>query len=294
MLGWKALLVSIVFIGQVMPAFSQRLKAKSTAGGIGFMEFLPPDYAKSNKKHPLIIFLHGIGERGNGTTELRRVVMWNTPVQMAESGHNMTFTVDGQEFSFIVLAPQLSAKYRFWPATYIDQVVEHAKKHYRIDESRIYITGLSLGGGGAWDYAAAFPHKVAAIVPVCGASSPNAAKVNALATHRVAVWATHGTADRIVFPAATQNWIAALNKQSPSADMRPRMTLYEGGDHFIWGRTYSLDPATVDPQSPDMHIYEWMLRHRKNNLVAAEQSAAVGLRADAHAAAPEEGNRSIH
>ncbi|WP_250632470.1 carboxylesterase family protein, partial [Rhodoflexus caldus] len=268
MIVWKMLLLAVIFIGQLFPALAQRLQERRTTSGIGYMEFLPPDYATSGKRHPLMIFLHGIGERGNGTTDLRRVVMWNTPIQMADGGNNMTFTVNGQQFSYIILAPQLTSNYGSWPASYIDQVVEHAKATYRVDESRIYITGLSLGGGGTWDYAAAYPQKVAAIVPICGASWPNTTKVNALATNNIPIWATHGTADGIVGVGSTTGWVSSLNNHPTPPTPRPRMTLYEGGDHYIWDKTYNLDPAIVDPGVRDINIYEWMLRYSKDGVTA--------------------------
>ncbi|WP_448518550.1 PKD domain-containing protein [Rhodoflexus sp.] len=268
MFEWKLLLLSILFIGNILPALSQRLREQRTSGGIGFMEFLPPDYNNGNKKHPLMIFLHGIGERGNGTTDLRRVVTRGTPIGLADSGNDMTFMVNGQTFSFIVLAPQLLSQYGSWPAWYVDQVVEHAKATYRVDESRIYVTGLSLGGGGTWDYVAAYPQKVAAMVAVCGASGANTTKVNALATNNIPIWATHGTADNVVRVGTTQNWINSLNNHPTPPNPRPRLTLYEGAGHNIWGMTYSLNPAVVDPVVKDMHVYEWMLRHSKDRITA--------------------------
>src|SRR3982751_1402175 len=121
--------------------------SSSPEGLIGFLQFTPPDYG--SQKHPLIIFLHGIGERGNGTSQINSVANNGTPYYCAR-GASMKFTANGQTSSFVVLSPQLSTQYGYWPTYYVKEMIAYAKANLQIDPNRIYITGLSLGGGGTW------------------------------------------------------------------------------------------------------------------------------------------------
>ena len=117
----------------------------SPDGVIGFLQFTPKDYG--SQKHPLIIFLHGIGERGNGTTQINSVANNGTP-NLCANGATMRFTVGGQTSSFVVISPQLSGQYGYWPTFYVKEMIKYAKANLLIDTNRIYVTGLSLGGGG--------------------------------------------------------------------------------------------------------------------------------------------------
>lgn len=265
-----------------LPAHAQRFSSCMTSDGIGYLEHLPPDYHQSNCSYPLLIFLHGITERGNGTTDLRKIAGGALPFQIEKQTLKMTFNVNGQSYSFIVLCPQLGYEYGYWPASYVDRVVEHAKATYRVDESRIYITGLSLGGGGTWDYAAAYPDKVAAIAPVCGASGAHASKIEALVTHRIPVWAFHGTNDCVVPAHTTLDWVRGINeyRNRPKEMPKARVTLYPNVGHNSWKQAYSPNPAVADPVSSDpVTVYEWLLQHSKPAMSVgyhrpAEKSAA--------------------
>ncbi|WP_448518395.1 carboxylesterase family protein [Rhodoflexus sp.] len=245
---------------------AQRFSSCRTADGIGYLEHLPADYQQSNKSYPLLIFLHGITERGNGTTDLRKIAGGAMPFQIERQTLKMTFTVKGETFSFIVLCPQLSYNYGSWPVSYVDRVVEYAKATYRVDESRIYVTGLSLGGGGTWDYAAAYPDKVAAIAPVCGASGANKMKIASLVSNQIPVWAFHGTADNVVPTHVTLGWVRGINEfQGRNADApKAKVTLYPKVGHNAWKQAYSPNPFVADPVAPNpMTVYEWMLLHSK-------------------------------
>src|ERR1700712_616516 len=120
----------------------------SPDGIIGFLEFRPSDYG--TQKHPLIIFLHGWGERGNGSSQINAVSANGVPNYCA-NGATMRFTVAGQTSSFVVLSPQLSTWYGAWQPYYVKEMIKYAKANLQIDTNRIYITGLSLGGGGTWN-----------------------------------------------------------------------------------------------------------------------------------------------
>jgi predicted peptidase len=136
----------------------QVLVPGSQTGGLspyGYAEYLPSDYVEgSSKKFPILIYLHGLGETGNGTTDLGKVLN-NGPPKMVGQGWS---------FPAIVISPQSAG---WWDSSYIDRFVDYLYRTYpAADISRLYITGLSMGGGGTWDYAAAYPDRVAAIIPI--------------------------------------------------------------------------------------------------------------------------------
>ena len=123
--------------------------ATSPDGVIGFLEFRPSGYG--SQKHPLIIFLHGVGERGNGSASQVGYVAYNSLPNTLQTGRaSMRFSVNGQTSSFVVLSPQLSTAYDYWPPFYVKEMIKYAIANLSIDPNRIYVTGLSLGGGGVW------------------------------------------------------------------------------------------------------------------------------------------------
>src|SRR6478735_7516625 len=153
---------------------------------IGFYQHTPSGWSTSTTKYPVIIFLHGIGERGNGTTELPRVRNVAIPKYLYQQTKTMKYYVNGKWQTFVVVCPQLSSSYGTWQNFYIDEMINYAVKYLKGDPNRIILTGLSLGGGGVWKYAsysATNAAKLAAIVPVCGTSAMVSA--SNIATHKV-------------------------------------------------------------------------------------------------------------
>ncbi len=225
---------------------------------IGFLEYKPTDYnPSSTKKYPLIIFLHGIGERGNGTTEISRVTAQGIPKNIAK-GHKMTFTFNGKTETFLVLSPQLDAKYGSWQQFYTDEMLKYAKANLNIDTNRIILTGLSLGGGGTWNYASASEAKAkqfAAIAPICGTCSMtngcNIAKAN------LPVWTEHAQNDPTVSVNCTINANKAINACNPG--IAPIQFLPPTGGHSIWTRSFDTTYTYHQP-----NIYEWFLGQNKS------------------------------
>ena len=237
---------------------NQARSIQLTNSSIGYLEHVPEGYHQGSDNYPVMIFLHGIGERGNGTSDLHKVKK-NGPPKYIEEGHNMSFNVNGKEESFIVISPQLRNDYRSWPAFYVDHVVEHVKKNYRIDEDRIYLIGLSLGGGGCWRYASensAYASKIAAIAPACGAQPYQGDKVSNLVDANIKVWAFHGDADPVVPARHSRDWTSNINRLSPGlADL----TIYPGGGHgAAW--YYGFDPTH---QYHNPNVYEWLLQQKR-------------------------------
>jgi predicted peptidase len=152
-----------------------------------------------------------------------------------------------KDFPFIAVSPQCPTEY-VWRDKKMLQAVESLIlkiiKNYRIDKTRVYVTGLSMGGYGTWTLAARRPDLFAAAVPVCGGGDP--ATVNVL--KNLPIWVFHGVLDKVVLPEESEKMIRALEK----AGGKVRYTLYPESYHDSWTETYD-NPA----------LYDWMLSKRK-------------------------------
>src|SRR4051812_46607271 len=155
---------------QVPAPFTQEGINVSNGDFLGFLQYKPAEYDRQpDTKYPLIIFLHGIGERGIGTTQLRNVTCCGLP-RIVKLGNKMKFTWNGKTETFIVIAPQCPKKYGMWPTVFVDELIKYAKQNLRIDPNRIFLTGLSMGGGGTLKYisnAPQFPMNLAAAATIC-------------------------------------------------------------------------------------------------------------------------------
>src|SRR5205085_8699021 len=151
----KTLTVTLLLIPFLSFAQRSEKSMKGPRGTIGFYQFLPAGYnSNTQTKHPLIIFLHGIGEKGTGSPDdLKKINCCGIP-KYINNGHTMQFTWNGRTESFVVLYPQLYSRYGTWENYYVDSMIRYAKDNLNIDTDRIFLTGLSLGGGGSWVYPA--------------------------------------------------------------------------------------------------------------------------------------------
>jgi hypothetical protein len=216
--------------------------ATSLAATIGYYWYAPESYYKDTTTVvPLLIFLHGSGEKGNGTTELSRVKVHGPPKLIEQR----------RALPFLVISPQLPTSSGGWPAGLVKELIDSARVRFRVDTTRIYVTGLSLGGFGAWYFAAAYPAIPAAIVPIAGAG-PNG---SACAMKDVPVWAFHGDADGTVNYSGSTSMVAALNACSPGPSVTPKLTIYPGVGHDSWTRTYD--------GSAGHDIYSWLLSYHR-------------------------------
>jgi predicted peptidase len=243
---------------ETSPAVLKAVTTSVTTNLPGYYEALPALYNSTTKKYPLLIFNHGIDALGNGTSDLRKVLRNGTPKLLSEKKFPPKFTVDGVDYSFVVLAPQ----YKRWPRTGrdINALIDYAIKNYRIDESRIYVAGLSMGGGATWEFAINFPARAAAVVPICGAFFPggNRTQFAGIANAKLPVWAFHNADDFIVRPNTTTNpSIDYINGFKPA--VAPRKTIWPRGGHDSWTR--ATNPATKDTDG--RNIYEWMLSYKR-------------------------------
>jgi len=184
--------------------------------------YLPPGYVASTRAWPLVVFLHGSGERG---TELARVKAHGPP-KLADRGAN---------YPFILVSPQLDEGRR-WDAVPLHALLLALQTRLRVDRDRVCATGLSLGGHGVWDWATAYPQDLAAIAPVCGFGEPE----DVCRLRQVPVRAYHGAADSVVPLARQQECVDALRACGGSVEL----IVYPGVGHDAWNPAYD-DPALV-------------------------------------------------
>lgn len=230
--------------------FAQQVFKTTTHSVIAYLEYLPDGYATNSDKYPVMIFLHGAGEKGPNSTD---PAILNSSISLVTRHGPPKFVKNGYRFPFILISPQLKNNYGTWPAWYIDEVVEHVKTYLRVDESRIYVTGLSLGGGGAWVYAENYPEKIAALAPICGGynSTSNACKIS---QNHVPVWAFHGDKDTVVPLSRTTNMVNAINACVPAPSPTALLTVYAGVAHNAWDYSYRTDNSLHTP-----NLYDWMM-----------------------------------
>ncbi|MBN2021034.1 MAG: dienelactone hydrolase family protein [Sedimentisphaerales bacterium] len=197
-----------------------------------YLLYLPVDYGKdAKKKWPMIMFLHGAGERGNN---LNLVTKHGPPKMIAR----------GKNFEFIIVSPQCPDNI-WWPeqADVLINLLDDVEARYKVDTDRVYLTGLSMGGFGTWMLASRFPQRFAAIAPICGGGERYAA--NHL--KNVGVWAFHGEKDKVVSVEKSKEMVEAINACGGNA----KLTIYPDAEHDSWTQTYN---------KPE--LYEWFLSHR--------------------------------
>lgn len=238
----------------------------------GFYEYLPQGYGSGNKLYPLIVFIHGLGELGNGGTDLPKVLVNGPPKLINNGSFPASFTVNSQQFSFIVISPQFID----WPGPLDAQaVIDYAVQHYRVDINRIYMTGLSMGGGVVWDYAgdnSIYANRLAAIVPICGASYPDpTGRCGVMAAANLPVWATHNLNDPTAPSWYTIDYVNGINNAVPPPTPRAKMSIFNASGHDAWSKTY--DPNWVDS---GMNVYQWMLLNQRNAVVLPVRLSSYG------------------
>ncbi len=241
-------------VTETKPAVQTAVTANVTSNIGGFYQALPARYDSTTKSYPLMVFLHGVGELGNGVSDLPNVLKNGVPRLLNAKTFPPQFTVGGKNFSFIILNPQFKA----WPQpTDVNAMVDYAIKHYRIDTTRIYISGLSMGGGATWDYSIAYPTRIAAVVPISGASWPSQAQFASTASANLPVWAFHNSDDPTVGVNTTIQNVGFINSYNPTP--LAQKTIWPTGGHDAW--TKATDPATRECNGVNM--YEWMLQYTR-------------------------------
>jgi hypothetical protein len=238
------------------------------------LTWLPTDYSSTTTTYPLIVFLHGAGQAGTGTSGLSKLITLALP-QFIANGFNPEAVnpVDGQNYKFIVVSPQASG----WStsSTQLNYVLSNIVSRYRVDVNRIYLTGLSAGGEGVTFYTCHIDengtvnpnYKAAAIVPMSAAiGTPQSSWGVTTVNDNVHVWG-FGSINSDIHGENTYNYVNYVNAASAGFG---RFTNYSGG-HCCWNTFY--DPnyrETVNGKS--MNIYEWMLQFSRTGGIAPPQN----------------------
>ena len=205
-----------------------------------YLLFLPKGYrAGSDKRWPLILFLHGAGERGS---DVWKVAIHGPPKVVTERA----------DFPFLVVSPQCPED-QVWSNDVLLALLEEITREYAVDTKRIYLTGLSMGGYGTWSLGLKYPEKFAAIAPICGGGELIAVilasrdKPQALKT--LGVWAFHGGKDPVVPVEESRRMVEAI-KKAGAEDVK--LTVYPEAGHDSWTETY---------KNPE--LYQWFLAHER-------------------------------
>lgn len=204
------------------------------AGGLDplrYLLFLPEAYLHENERGwPLMVFLHGSGERGSDLDLVKR----HGPAMIAETTPT---------FPFVLVSPQCAEGER-WRAGPLIALIDHMAATCRIDRRRIVLTGLSMGGHGVWELAVADPARFAALAPVCGWGDPALAP----RLRHIPTWVFHGEQDRIVPVRCAVEMVEAL--RAAGGDVR--FTSYPDVDHDSWTETYA-----------GSLLFNWLLQRRR-------------------------------
>ncbi|HUB61133.1 MAG TPA: hypothetical protein VL978_10545, partial [Puia sp.] len=241
--------------GQVMTARYTSITPNTNA----YYEYLPQGYNSTDTtRYPLMVYIHGAGDLGVGNSSTITLMLRSgPPEEIADDSFPAQVTVNGKKFGFIMIGPQWMVQ----PSvTDVNSTINYAIAHYHVDTTRIYLTGLSMGGGVTWQYSGyqpSYANRLAAIVPVCGDITPDLGRARIIAAANLPVWATHNNEDPEVPVAYTEQEIAYINE--PPAPVPPAMeTIFNNDVHDAWTATYS-PSLNVN----NMNIYEWMLQYTR-------------------------------
>jgi len=226
----------------------------------GFYQSLPARYAESKEKYPVILDFHGGGQYGNGSTQLPNVLKMGIPKVINEGRFPPSFTVDNEKFSFIVIAPQLMDKVA---NVEMLNLLEYVRKHYRIDSSRIYLTGFSLGGRQAANYAGLRADQFAALATFGGLPQIDndlVAKCKTMVDADLPIWHFHNRDDEAWAYSEAEQYIHVLDSLQPS--IAPRFTTFDIGEgkslHDCWTRG-----TNPEYKEDGKNLYEWLLSHKR-------------------------------
>ncbi|MDP8243218.1 MAG: prolyl oligopeptidase family serine peptidase [Candidatus Hinthialibacter antarcticus] len=219
-----------------------------------YLLHLPASYDENNPP-PFILFLHGAGERGSNLSS----VAVHGPPKLTTNVRYLERRFEWSEFPFVVVSPQCPTG-EWWQNEHLIELMNEVMQTVNVDQSRMYMTGLSMGGFGTWSFASEYPNFFAAIVPICG--SGDAPGWSGLRTYTqldipkakieqlvgIPVWAFHGESDTVVPINEQRQTIEAFQAAGGDA----QFTTYPGVGHDSWTTTYN-----------NKDVYDWLLSHQK-------------------------------
>jgi len=195
--------------------------------GYQYVVCFPEGYGTTEKSWPMILFLHGAGQRGN---DLKKVKCGG-------------LLAGSKDFPFVIVAPQCPED-QWWDVDTLNALLDEVLAKYTIDPDRVYLTGLSMGGYATWDLAIAHPERFAAIAPLCGSGFVTLVKH----VKDLPVWVFHGAKDEVVRIERTQRMVERLRQCGGNV----KFTVYPEAGHNCWTPTY---------RNPE--LYQWFLQHRR-------------------------------
>ena len=247
----KLMIASILCGCAAFGAEPEAREWKNTDGTVVKYRWSAPDKTEPGKTYPLVLFLHGAGERGSdNTTQITHGV---TPIlEGAAKLGEKCFLIAPQCPEDLWWSPIDPTKTRLTSADKPNALLEavialvgETMKNQPVDPKRFYVTGLSMGGFASWDLLGRASEKIAAAIPICGGGD----QALVAKYKEIPVWAFHGEADPTVPAKATREMIAALEK----AGGKPKATFYPDVQHDSWTQTYA------DPE-----VIRWLFAQRKN------------------------------
>ncbi len=207
-------------------------KTITTTVSCDYLLFLPEDYGKKRQRWPLMVFLHGAGERGSVLNKVKA----HGPPKIVKNR---------KDFPFIVVSPQCPEG-DWWTekVEVLINLLDDIAARYKVDKKRIYLTGLSMGGYGTWALASAYPERFAAIAPICGGGS----RIMSLRLKDIPIWVFHGAKDRVVPLKESEEMVNAIRKRGGDV----KFTIYPEAGHDSWTESYK-----------NQELYDWFLEHSK-------------------------------
>jgi hypothetical protein len=246
-------------------AVSAQQKEYVSPAGTKFLLYTPPAYATSSGDFPVLISLHGKGEWGTDITRLTSKNPTGMPSRL------IYLNQWPSSYNFIVVTPQynppnVNDPNPIWPPSHIDEVLNYVIANWRVKTYRVYVTGLSLGANATWNYAAAYPHKVAAIVPISGRADLS----KACAVKNIPAWVFHGDDDPRITMYTSQDMVNAINNCEPKGSFNRKFNILYTRLHEGWGEIYN--------GTNGYRIYEWLMKFHKTS--SANTTPYVGAGPD--------------
>ena len=219
---------------QTKHLFERKVEKKVS---LNYLLYVPVEYdEKPDSMWPLVLFLHGMGERGDDLELVKK--------------HGIPKVVEDRDFPFVAISPQcpLHSTWTMELDALYGLVIE-ATRIYNVDRSRIYLTGLSMGGFRSWHLAEAHPELFAAVVPICGGAVPMIGFPERIKVLKeTPIWAFHGAKDDTVPLKTSQDLVDVLRKHNGNV----KFTVYPNAGHDSWTETYD---------NPE--LYKWLLKQKR-------------------------------
>ena len=225
----------------------ERYPAGSVEGApVGFVEYVPPGYGDGQAR-PLLVFLHGAGEIGDGGSDALDLVFANEIPDAIRADRWPA------ERPFVVLAPQFPTDDCLWTED-LDGFLRFAIDRYDVDPERVYLTGISCGGIATWNYLGEHGTDTVAAAVIISAQAIDALASAGCELNRVPTWVVHGAKDDVVPVDVVEGQIEELRACTDPAPDDLRFTVHEDLGHFAWDPSYEGTDAD--------ETFDWLLEHR--------------------------------